>query len=203
MKPEELLRAVQVHYKNLDGFAMKIEHYDSSGLYPGRFDQTLRWRKGGRFELTISSPDNQKVPNFYADGVQTLALYPDGRRSIGELRPDPNTAPGWEVTGGLIVSWLEHTESCEKVFHPKEGLFVQWELGPRVQWRDHPVVEIVGVISNQDKLSTLSFFVNPEEKRLIGLETLAGDRTHAALYLAQKENPDLPDTLGVFPQTGR
>ena len=30
---------------------MRLEHHDSSGLYPGRFTQTLRWRKGGRFEL--------------------------------------------------------------------------------------------------------------------------------------------------------
>ena len=49
----DLLREARDHYRGLSSFSMRIEHEDSSGLYPGRYTQTLRWRRGGRFELRV------------------------------------------------------------------------------------------------------------------------------------------------------
>src|SRR2546426_457749 len=64
--PLELLRQVRDHYRSLSSFAMRIEHQDSSGLYPGRYTQRLRWRRGGHFELLVTSKENKRVPDFYA-----------------------------------------------------------------------------------------------------------------------------------------
>lgn len=61
--PVEQLKAVRDTYQGLQSFSMRIEHQDSSGLYPGRYTQTQRWRKGGRFELLVSDQKlNPELP---------------------------------------------------------------------------------------------------------------------------------------------
>src|SRR5690349_15382533 len=79
----DMLTEVRSHYQNLNTFAMTIEHQNSSGLFPGKYAQTLRWRKGGRFELLVTrpNPDAQayKAPDYYANGKEILLVFPGNR----------------------------------------------------------------------------------------------------------------------------
>src|SRR5207247_1627536 len=98
--PLNLLQQVRDHYRSLSSFAMRVENQDGSSLFPGRYSQTLRWRRGGRFELRVTSKGNTRVPDYYADGKQVLSIRPGNVWITGELMPDANTMPGWEVSGG-------------------------------------------------------------------------------------------------------
>src|SRR5712692_648789 len=85
----DLLKEVRDHYRSLASFSMRIEHQDSSGLFPGRYSQSLRWRRGGRFELLVTSRGNTRVPNYYADGRQVLSIRPGNSWSSEALVPEP------------------------------------------------------------------------------------------------------------------
>ena len=86
--PVDLLQQVRDRYRSLSSFAMQIEHQDSSGLFPGRYTQTLKWRRGGHFELRVASKGNRRVPDYYADGKQVLSIQPGNVWMTGELMPD-------------------------------------------------------------------------------------------------------------------
>src|SRR5438874_2653083 len=130
----DLLRQAYDYYRHLSGFSMRIEHQDSSGLFPGRYTQTLRWRRDGRFELRVVSPGNRRVPDYYADGRQILMVRPGNVWSTEPLQPEPNTSPGWEVSGGAIMGWLQDTPSSRFFLSPPREMPIQCELGPRTSW---------------------------------------------------------------------
>src|SRR5438876_6134433 len=83
--PRDLLQQAHDFYRHLSSFSMRIEHQDSSGLFPGHYTQTLRWRHGGRFELRVVPPDHSRVPDYYADGRQILMIRPGNIWSSEEL----------------------------------------------------------------------------------------------------------------------
>jgi hypothetical protein len=206
--PTDLLRQVRDHYRSLSSFAMRIEHQDSSGLYPGRYTQRLRWRRGGHFELLVTSKGNRRVPDFYADGRHVLWSHPDHRWSPGELVPEPNTAPGWEVSGGPIVSWLQDTWTGRAYLEPPKEMQLSWQFGPRTEWRGQRVREIVGTIGGRRDAS-FSLFVDAQRKLLVGVEyqVLVGAENQAsgkvgwAVYADQQINPALLATVGNAPAT--
>jgi AhpC/TSA family len=199
VSPIELLRQVRDHYRSLSSFAMRIEHLDSSGLYPGRYTQRLRWRRGGHFELLVTSKGNRRVPDCYADGRQVLWIHPDNRWSTGELVPEPNTAPGWEVSGGPIVSWLQDTWSGRAYLDPPKEMKVTWQFGPRVEWRGQRVREIVGTIGDSHRDSGFSLFVDAQRNLLVGDENRFNEKVGWAVYADQQANPAVPATLGNAP----
>lgn len=198
--PVELLRQVRDRYQQAASFSMRIEHHDSSGLYPGSYAQALRWKKGGRFELLVTSDGERKVPNFYADGDRVLWIFPDGTSDGLELRPLPGTSPGWEVAGGLILSWLQSNENGRILLDPPKELTIEWSYGAREEWQARKVREIVGTVALAGKRSTASLFVDAAKRSLVGIEGRSGAKIGWALYSDQKLNPDLPATLGSPPR---
>lgn len=197
--PADLLKQVRDQYRGLSSLSMRIEHQDSSGLFPGRYSQSLRWRRGGRFELLVTPKGSQKVPDFYADGRQVLWIRPGNVWTTGELMPDANTMPGWEVSGGPILGWLQSTPSSRFFLEPPKGTKIVWSHGPRTEWRGQKVREIRGRVVQETRDSTVSVFVDPERKLLLGMEYPLNGKLGWMLYADQKLNPALPENLGEAP----
>jgi hypothetical protein len=196
----DLLQQTHDFYRHLSSFSMRIEHQDSSGLFPGRYTQTLRWRRGGRFELRVVSPRDQRVPDYYADGRQVLMIRPGNVWSTEPLQPEPNTAPGWEVSGGLIMGWLQETPSSRFFLEPPKNMSIQWELGPRTSWHGRAVRELRAKMTWEQKPGPdYSMFIDAQRPLLIGFEWVPNDKPGWALYADQRLNPPLPASLGDSP----
>lgn len=198
------LRQAAAYYRGLSSFSMRIENHFTSGLFPTEYMQTLRWRKPDQFELLITSKNSTQVLNYYADGEQLITVLSDGRQRIGLIKPEPNTAPGWEVSAGLILSWLQNTESGQRLFDDKPlPPTLRISMGPRTKWHGYRVRE---VLIKDNKISRYyphglytSFFLDATKPKLIGLETNIVHKIGWALYADQKQNPALPKTLGQAP----
>jgi hypothetical protein len=201
----DLLKEVRDHYRSLASFTMRIEHQDSSGLFPGRYSQSLRWRRGGRFELLLTSRGNTRVPNYYADGRQVLSIRPGNSWSSEALVPDPNTAPGWEVSGGWILGWLQGTPSSQMLVDPPAGMRVEWRSGPHTTWRSRPARELVATFIHQPQEPgmSLSVFVDAKQPLLLGWEGPFNGKQAWVQYVDQRLNPPLPSSLGSGPASGQ
>lgn len=214
--PQDLLAQVRAHYQGLSSFSMQITHQDSSGLYPGRYTQRLQWQRGGRFELRNTSPQNKMlredlspvnnpraVPDFVADGAQVVSVLPSGKRRTEQEGPQPNTMPGWEVTGGSVLSWLQDTPYGRLFLTPPPGTKGDWSVGPRTVWHGRKVRELLARWTSQGQTETSSYFLGPDSPTLVGFEWHTGwagkGKVGYALYTNQKENPPLPATLGSAP----
>jgi hypothetical protein len=197
--PADLLRQVRDQYQGLSSFSMRIENQDSSGLFPGRYSQSLKWRRGGRFELVMIPKGHPKVPGFYADGRQVLWIRPGNEWTTGELVPDANTMPGWEVSAGPILGWLQSTHSGRFWLEPPKGTQITWSYGPRTTWRGQDVREIRGRMLQEKRDSTISLFVEPKQKLLLGMEYPLNGKSGSAEYADQQLNPALPADLGETP----
>ncbi|HWA84184.1 MAG TPA: hypothetical protein VG820_12145, partial [Fimbriimonadaceae bacterium] len=119
---DDLLHALR-NYQKLDSFSATVEHQDASGLYPGHYTENLKWRKDGRFELkTVQKSDFKPVehnpgtiaPDWYCDGSYVAWIDSGMPKRTTPITPDPNTSPGWEVSGGPILSSLMKTPSLDQ-----------------------------------------------------------------------------------------
>lgn len=201
--PLELLKRVRSHYQGLNTFTMNIRHQDSSGLFPGTFSQTLRWRKGDRFTLLVKSQGNTEVPDYYADGRQVHVVLPGGSRQSESIAPQPNRMPGWEVTGGTILGFLQNTDNSRLFFEPIKGMSLKWSYGPRTLWKGKKVREVAVHIARNGEARTASgsFFVDAATNTLVGFEwdQVTGKMGYA-LYEDQQADLQLPTTLGDAPR---
>lgn len=232
-----LLKRAFARYQdpNLRSFSATIRHHNSSGLYPGDYDQELKWRRGeavngkdSRFTLLVTSPNNRRVHDFYCDGTRLITDGPDladfdkpdnggpirRARFVGKPDVEPHTSPGWEVSGGAIVSVLMRT-SNGKIFRGEfpealpDGSRLSLALGPRRSWQGQQVREVllIGVGPTYPKMKPVSLFVGAQGDRFVGYEAWGGRRDKPTLgymiYIDQKFNPEPapPATLGTPPPT--
>ena len=82
--PQSVLKGAINHYKTLKSFSMTIQHSNSSGLFPGVYTQSLKWRKGDAFELLVTKktdyqPTSERpggvAPNYYcSDGATVTSV---------------------------------------------------------------------------------------------------------------------------------
>jgi|GEM_PF-2099790 len=196
--PLHLLGQVRAHYQGLSSFSMRIEHHDDL-LYSGDYTQQLQWRRGGHFVLHVTASDNPKVSDFTANGRQVVYTV-NGRPSEESLTIPPNDMPGWEVSGGDIMGWLQDTPSSHEFFSPPPGMALTWVVGPRSVWHGMRVRELQAHITNQGHIGTASLFIDKETPVIVGHENENADgKPGYALFLDQKENPPLPAKLGTTP----
>jgi len=205
---ESLMDLARAHYRSLDSFAMTIEHQDSSGLFPGRYTQSLQWRKGGRFELIVTKPSDYQpqadapgglAPNYYCDGKTVVSIHRTGERTSRSLSREPNSTPGWEVAGGLILSWLMNGVTAERIANPPKGVTIEYRAGSARSWQGHAVREVIVEMSQSGKQLDLHAYFGPERPELLGLEWMHQGKPGAVHYLHQQANPTLPPTLGDPP----
>ena len=220
--PQEMMTQVRDHYRSLSSFSMQIVQHDSSGLYAGTYTQQLDWRRGtqtdgsgGQFSLRNLSPSNKAlsedfgnahhaVPDFFANGSHVVTVEPSGKQTKEWEASVPNFVPGWEVTGGLILSWLQKTPTGDIVSNPPPGMKIIWSIGPRTVWHGLKVREICGQISHEGQPGTNigSFFLGASSLVLVGQEGSNGEpggKLGYAIYMHQQANPVLPATLGTAP----
>jgi hypothetical protein len=148
----------------------------------------------------VTSKQNSRVPAYYANGNEVIKIRPGGPPETSGIVANPGTAPGWEVSGGLIMSWLQNTESGRLLMEPPKGFQVEWSFGTRTEWKGHRVRELLVLMSrgSADKQKA-SFFIISDGKALVGFEWTREGKTGSALYTDQIINPPLPTKLGDPP----
>ncbi|MBC7806902.1 MAG: TlpA family protein disulfide reductase [Akkermansiaceae bacterium] len=206
VKPEaaeparQLLIKTLSRYQKLGSFSATLQHQDSSGLFPGAYTQELKWRRGNGFTLIATSPKGTQVPNYYADRRRVIIDAPDKRvRYFENIVPPPGTSPGWEVSGGLILSFLQKTRTVD-IFSGK--LPAVFSFGSRTRWHGKEVREIVIRMVGDGRKDQLpvSFFVDPPGQIYYGMDgTAKKGKSGYVFYENQKINPVLAVTLGRAP----
>jgi hypothetical protein len=209
--PQSVLKGAIDHYKTLKSFSMTIQHQDSSGLFPGSYTQSLKWRKRDAFELVMTKKSDFKetpgqpglpAPNFYCrDGATVDIVWPQRPRESRELTHDANTSPGWEVSGGLIMSALLGSPDADIIFNMPPGYKVTWSFGAAKTWQGEAVTDVAVHAEMQLRADDVHYYVSPDGKRLVGFSWSGGGPNPGwAHYLKQVENPTLPKSLGAAPK---
>jgi hypothetical protein len=179
-------------YAKLDTFSTDIEHDFSSGLFPGKYRQHLEFKRGKGFKLVAKSPlgiDRPKgvADDYYCDGAEVTSV---GRFSgTRPINKDNNTVPGYEVTGGLILTWL--LDSPTKGFYdqPPKEIKISVDWGKRKTWHNQQVVEVIYKVTIEKDTQVVSFFLDPSHVRLIGDEAMNNGKLGYMLYQNQKVSP--------------
>lgn len=207
--PKEALESAIKHYQSLSSYSVTIECHDASGLFPGNYEQTLKWKKGGRFEIIVIKKSDYvakegipgtQAPDYFSNGTEVLTRSPDGSTSVRSINVDANTSPGWEVTTGLLLAWLQKSPTSRFLFEPPNGFKVDLKWGDRKEWEGSKVREAVVTISGQGRSLAISILLHGEKPELIGQEYEFDGKRHWSRYRDAKNNPDLPATLGDHPK---
>jgi len=203
---KDALREVLTHYQSLETFATTIHHEDSSGLYPGKYVQSLKWKKGGHFELKVTKPASnatRTAPDFYADGKQVTKLAA-GVATTDPLETRPNFSPGWEVAGGPILSSLQRTETLKMLLEPPAGFSTEYRWGTIDKFDGQPVRDAVLVWKAGEMENEIHLYLAKSAPQLVAISFRSSDgKTKGQMvYRDQQENPKLPDTLGQAPKRG-
>ena len=207
--PKEALENVIKHYQSLTSYSATIESHDGSGLFPGNYEQTLKWKKGGRFEIIVTKKSDYvpqadmpglQAPDYFCNGTDVLMRRADGTSSVRSIVVDANTMPGWEVSTGLLLTWLQNSLIGRFLFEPPAGLKTEFSWGERKDWEGQPVREVLVTMNAQGDTWTVSLFLDSEKPVLIGQESKREGKRGWMRYRTAKENPDLPTTLGEHPK---
>jgi hypothetical protein len=175
--PLETLREVRKNYEALSSFKCRIVHHNSSGLFPGDFEQELSWETPAKFSLKVIKPSKAKVqaPNYTCDGRNvTSEGGKDAWNGTDPINTDPNHSPGWEVSGGLAMAWLMKTPSADYFMNPPAPIKLDYAWGKTTKWQGVPVSEVVGSIAVQSEKGTISLFLTPDRRYLVGYRYTQG-----------------------------
>lgn len=202
------LEFVRDRYLALESFSMVIRHHDSSGLFPGDYTQELRYLKPGRFELKVKSKSkftpNEDLPgglapDYFCNGKTVASVRDKAVVSTHPVTPDPNTMPGWEVSGGPILGWLMGAPASKSYIDPPAGLKSALRFGTRSKWQGEEVREILLTLGDPKTGLIVSLFIDRLGRRLVGFEWNPNGRTGFAHFTKQEVNPKLPGDLGDPP----
>ncbi|MEZ0327757.1 MAG: hypothetical protein ACAH95_17825, partial [Fimbriimonas sp.] len=208
--PQPLMLETLDRYAKLDSFSSTLVHQDSSGLFPGSFTQELKWKKGGRFELIVTKPNKKKLepgsqggyaPDFYSDGEQVHSFWKGNAQASTPIKPPENTSPGWEVSGGPILSFLVDSGVSKFYKNPPPHITLTFTWGPRVKWQGEEVREVKMAMTQGDVTLPIYMFLTKDAKEFVGYEWETGKAKLGWMhYTNRKENPVLPLTLGTRPK---
>jgi len=207
--PKEALESVIKHYQSLTSYSATIESHDGSGLFPGNYEQTLKWKKGGRFEILVTKKSDYtpkdgipggQAPDYFSNGEDVLTRRPDGSKSVRSIVVDRNTSPGWEVTASPLLSWLQKSPTSRFLVEPPEGFKITYEWGSKKDWEGIAVREAALKMEGQGSTLAISLFLSAEKPQLLGYEYMEQGKRHWVRYKDAKENPELPATLGDHPK---
>ena len=207
--PQSVLKGALDHYRGLKSFSMVIQHHDSSGLFPGSYRQRLRWRKGDAFDLVVTKKTDYvpvegrpglAAPDYYcADGSSVSVAWSDRPREAQPVAHGSNTTPGWEVSGGLILSALLDSTELKMIFNPPPQITLSWTFGPAKQWQGEAVRDVQVSLSQHPNMESVHFYVSPDEKKVVGFSTVSAGKPAWAHYMVQVENGAVPRGVGVAP----
>jgi len=179
--PREAILECMAYYQGLKKFSMDIKHQNSSGLFPGKYEQKLEWNGPKNWSLNVVKPSEFKPVDGEPGSLAPTYLCKDGelieRLTGGSERPGSEatdqTMPGWEVSGGPIMSWLAGTPSGKYYADglPKDsGMSISLTWGSLKKWQDLSVREIILTTATaQGESRKFSMFLDVEKPRLLGL----------------------------------
>jgi len=227
------LDSVREHYQSAGSYSTRIVNDFSSGLFPGYYAQELAWKSPATFTLKLTSPrSTTRKPGAIAGTGDPDDFYGSGEtiHEVGPSFPSTgprvrfNSMPGWEVSGGFVISWLERTptggmfDHMPADFPPGTRIDLTW--GNRSTWHNHAVREIVGTLvmpsapkpaaadiasppASSPKTNsgghTLSLFIDPANKTLIGIETPINGHIGYTEYVGQQFDATVTANVGVAP----
>jgi len=202
----ETLKEVLATYESAKSYRMRVVHRDSSGLFPGAFEQRLE-AKGKRFELKVTVPraaggEGQSAPDFYCDG-ENVFTYARGELDFAPLDYPQGVSPGWEVSGGLPLMAMMKTSNYSRLWSPPVAFGTFTFRGPEsMEWQGRTVRRIRLLLDTGDgALREMANFMLDEKKALLvgasGPKPAEGGGF--AQYLDQEFDIKLPDKLGDPP----
>lgn len=199
-----LLRTLET-YRAARTFRMQIVHEDSSGLFPGAFEQTLS-AKGRRFELRVSKPrpdEGPGAPDYFCNG-QSVFVLRDGELFEEPLEVPEGRSPGWEVTGGLILSSIVQSNAVRALAKTREAKPAwEWRMPEPDEWHGADVwrISVLQPDGEGTKRSVATLYLDSSRKRLVGFTWAPGGKLKqgSARYLGQEFDVALPDTVGDPP----
>ena len=210
-EPKEALEKLMNHYHSLSSYAATIECHDASGLFPGNYIEGIRWLRPSRFEITLLKKSDYAAKEgspglaaseFYCDGKSVVVVDANGSRATRSFEVGPNTMPGWEVEGGLVLGFLLDSLGGKFLLDPPKSAKLTYSWGTKPEWEGQKVREICLTIGfdNDSRTLPISLFLDEQGIALVGQEYSEGGRRHWMKYSAAKENPTLPSTLGDPPK---
>jgi len=181
--PIALLKEAKQHYASLKRFEATIEHHDDSGLFPGDYTQKLVWTGKGKFDIKVTKPSSYKptqerpgglAPDYRADGTTVTSAWADGRTSSDAVTPRENSSPGWEVSGGLAMSFLERTKIVDYLLDPPEQYKLTWSLGKATNWQDMEVRELIAEFGGRDQ--KMHVYLEKSRPLFVGVRAEGGSK---------------------------
>ena len=190
--PKAVLAAVQARYAGLSSLDATILHHEDSGLFPGDYVQALHWTKPATFTLKVTKPNKSggnKAGDFSCDGSTVHIVggtYPLGDRP---LNTDPNQLPGYEVSGGPILSWLLKSPSADMFLNPPNGYKMALAWGAPTTWQGVKVKAINCDMSTPKGVGagsmTITLFLNERADELLGYQFEENGKVKFLLYSDQ------------------
>jgi hypothetical protein len=193
-------------YQKLTSFSMIIRHEQFWGQFPGIFGQSLRWTKD-HFDLRVIrkvGPNDMdkkhpflRAPNYRASGSQVVCLWPDRHVTMEPPHPTGSDMPTWEATGGLILSFLQHTATAKLLVSAPSESGVSFAFGPMKKWQGHDVRETVVQLPTERKDGWREeYMFDTATSKLLGIQTRHGKQLGSNSYTKQVDNPVLSDRPG-------
>lgn len=191
--PKEAFQKAMENYSKMASFSSDLVHDHSSGLFPGKYQQHLDFVKGKGFKLVVTGLKGERpadcAPDYFCDGKDVTSVGKhEGTRPLNE---DSNISAGYEVSGGLILSWLLETPNKNVFNNPPAGVKFDFSWGKSKTWHDQSVSEIIIKIDVDKVSNTVNVFFDPERKQMLGYQYVADKQTGWMMYKNQKQNPNI------------
>jgi hypothetical protein len=186
--PAEMIRNVLRYYRSLKELLIEMERESTEGNNTSSYKQELQWKRGDGFVLKVEpgNPNaNIPTPSYYKENGQIYALLPGGgkARSAVKLNSEKGSVPEWELAGGMVLSTVEETPSSGFVLNPQNDKNAHYKFGPTTNWRGEQVREIQMI--SKDAGASASFFVSPDQRRLVGVQYRQGRQSGWVHYRTQ------------------
>ncbi len=193
--PKEALIALKARYEGLSAFEATIVHHESSGLFPGDYQQSLTWTKPGAFTLKVTKPatgQTRTAGDFTSDGANVTTVGGTGYPNAGTrpLNTDKNLSPGYEVSGGPIMSWLLKSPQSNFYINPPEGIKASLAGDKPMTWHGVKVLvidvkwEMPGRESHGPEV--MKMFLNEQGDEFLGFKWSRQGLTGSLTYTEQK-----------------
>ena len=188
---KDALVKVMAHYQSLKLFDATLVHHNDSGLFPGDYVQSLSWEAPNSFSLKVTTPasgESHRAPDFTCTNgsIHTEGgTYPT--RPDEPLNTDINTMPGYEVSGGPILSWLLKSPSANLVIDPPNGMTATYAWGQPGLWHnmDVKVIMMTWTVSKNNS-QLVKLYLNPKGDELVGWQYQLNGKTGYLIYKNQK-----------------
>lgn len=188
------------HYRKLKSLSAKVMHHGDFLSDVKDSTDTLLWMAPKRFDIVSNK---ESSPRLTSDGKRFTTYLPQLPPISESLDQERSRVPTWETRGGLLLSILMRSELSEQLLHPKKPVTAKFTYGKELRWHDVSVSEITSILSALGTVETVSYFLTPDCKGLIGVEVQSGGQSVWTQYAEIVENPDLPKSLGEVPKGGK